>query len=616
MDENCLVSEFASKLTQAASKGIARKDPILDTLGRYSVLDDQTGGEVWSGWRKAFNHGLRCYAALKVIPKAAFPSEESRDQFAREVQMAVRIRHRNLAAVFPLETISESYLYAIEFCDGETLVDRILENGCLETLEALNVARQIAEGLDAAGSAGLMHRDISADNIVLLQEDDEIAVKVMGLALPSRSALQSLSTPARLDFRSPEEIAGKNVDVLSGIFSLGGLLYLMVAGPEKYALFRARLMENEAENPFAHDEELSYRVSMVVGDAVYHDPKKRIATFTQLVEAIDRALTAPEPATIEPVVTVAQAEELVAAPIAAPAEISRPPEIAEKAPVTTITPKSVEPRPGELMIPPELLKLAQPGRALRLNRVGGESPERLTAYIGSSFHIGRLGQLELVTRFLPRTKANDTKSKRISKVHVTAKCKEKQILLFDGDGRGTKESASANGSAFQSKALSPTNPLPLVESGELRLAGVYSIKVVPLLGETNEAPVIANLRDWIGTIEESAPSMNGVVVFSPKERSEVDVILWLFSTATFGISGSLLDFILTPGERAIGALRYFGGYFWLEQKSTEALLVDDLRLGMGEIAPLTTGQTVEVKGIKYTVDIQELEAATKRLRAE
>ena len=240
------------------------------------------------------------------------------------------------------------------------------------------------------------------------------------------------------------------------------------------------------------------------------------------------------------------------------------------------------------------------------NRLGAESAEQVAVYTGNSFYIGRLGQLELVTRFLPRNKANDTKTKRISKVHITAKCKEKQILLFDGDGRGTKESASANGSSFQSKRLSPTNPLPLVEAGELGLAGVYSIKVVPLLGETNEAPVIANLRDWVGATDESAPSMNGVVVFGPREPSEVNVTLWLFSTATFGISGSSLDFILMPGERAIGAMRYFGGYFWLEQKSTEALLVDDLRLGIGEIAPLTTGQTVEVTGIKYAVNIPKI----------
>ena len=590
----------------------------MDTVGRYTVLEDQAArpGEA-TGWRKAFNHGLRCYAALKVVPKAAFPSEESRQQFGREVQIAARVRHRNLAAVFPLETISDSYLYATEFCEGEALTDRIVGGGCFEPLDALEIVKQIAAGLEAASSDGLIHRDISADNIIVLQEDDEIVAKVMGLALPSRSAAKAEFTPAqRFDLRSPEEIAGKEIDVRSSIFSLGALLYLMVGGPEKYALFRTSLMQNRAENPFAHDRELSHRIRTVARDAVHYDPKERVSTIPQFVETIDQALTAPEPVAIEPVVAVAPQEEVAVAPITTPPEISRPLEVAEKTPMTTVMPKSVEPGPGELMIPPELLKVAQPGRALRLNRVGGKSPEQLAIYTENSFHIGRLGQLELVTRFLPRTKANDTKTKRISKVHITAKCKGKQILLVDGDGRGTKESASANGSVFQGKALSPMNPVPLVDPGELRLAGVYSIKVIPLLGEKSEAPVIANLSDWIGPIDESNPSSNGVIVFIPEERSEVEVTLWLFSTARFGLGGSSLNFVLAAGEPAIGALRYFGGYFWIEQKSTEALLVDDLRLGIDEIAPLTTGQIVEVKGIKYSVDIQELEAPTRRLTAE
>jgi hypothetical protein len=265
------------------------------------------------------------------------------------------------------------------------------------------------------------------------------------------------------------------------------------------------------------------------------------------------------------------------------------------------------------MVPPELLQVAQPGRALRLNRVAVESPEQIAIHVGNSFRIGRLGHVELVTRFLPRNKANDTKSKRLSKVHVTAKCEGKQILLFDGDGRRTEVSGSANGSTFQTKALSPTNALPLVESGELQLARVYSIKVIPLLKETNEVPVIVNLNDWIGQVAESGSSLNGVIVFIPNEHSDVDVTLWLFSTAVFGVSGSSLDFTPRAAGPTIGALRYFGGFFWIEQKSTAALLVNDLRLGIGEIAPLTTGQTLEVNGIKYAVNIEDLESPTKRL---
>ena len=249
----------------------------------------------------------------------------------------------------------------------------------------------------------------------------------------------------------------------------------MEAGLEKYKEFRARLKENEAQDPFENAEDLSHRVSMVVRQTICQEPNKRIATFGELIDAIDRARTAPEPSPVQPVATVPQTDDVARAQIITPPEISSPPEVVE-AMLPIKTPQEfMEPAPGELMILPELLKVAQPGRALRLNRVGAESPEQIAVHVGNSFRIGRLGHLELVTRFLPRNKANDTKTKRLSKVHVTARCEEKQILLFDGDGRRKEVSGSANGSTFQTKALSPTNPLRLVESGELQLARVYSI---------------------------------------------------------------------------------------------------------------------------------------------
>jgi serine/threonine protein kinase len=555
---------------------------------------------------------LRCYVGLTVIPKAAFPSGDERQQFENEVLTAAGIHHRNVASVFPLQVINDSYLYAMEFCNGETVAARATRSDGLEAIEAFDIATQIAAGLEAISAAGLRHRNIGPDNVMVLEEDGELLVKVLGLALPGGSNVESFSLASQgADFRSPEEIAGKDIDIRSGIYSLGALLYFMEAGLEKYQEFRARLNENVAQNT----KDLSYRVSMVVRQTICQEPNKRIATFNEFIDAVDRARVAPEPSVIEPVPTVPQAYD-IARPQITPPPISSPPQAFESmAPVKT-APEFKESAVGELMIPPELLNVAQAGRALRMNRVGVESPEEIVVHVGNSFRIGRLGHLELVTRFLPRNKANDTKSKRLSKVHVTAKCERNQILLFDGDGSGKQVSGSANGSTFQTKPLSPTTPFPLVESGELQLARVYSIEVVPLLGEMNEEPAIVNSDDWSGSIIETAPSVNGVILFVARERSEAAVTLWLFSTAAFRVSGSSLDFTLPGAGPPIGALRYFGRYFWIEQQSTAELLVNGLRLGIGEIAPLTTGQTVEVNGgIKYAVNVEDFEPVTRRLTA-
>lgn len=568
----------------------------MDKLGRYSLLADESGAPVQGTgnlWRKAFNYDLRCYAAVTLISKAAFPSEESRERFTREVGVATGIRHCNMASVFPLELIEESYLYAMEFCDGETLAARAQRSGCLEALDALNIAKQIAAGLEAASSAGILHRNITPANVMVLEEDDELSVKVLGLALPGGGTFGGLSPALETDFRSPEEIAAKEVDVRSGIYSLGALLYFMEAGPEKYGHFRTSLLGGATNNLFRDGEDLSHRISMVVRRAVCQDPKERIATFAEFVVAIDQARIAPEPPEIQAIDVPLRTEDATEAP-ASPA-----PELREKAAQTT------DLREGELTIPVELLSVAQPGTVLRFNRVEANSRERVVAFVGNTFRIGRAAEAQLVTRFLPRNKVNDAQTKRLSKIHVTLKCEGRDIFLSDGSG----VKRSANGSAFDGKLLSAENPIRFAQPGELKLADAYAIRIIPLLEDTNEAPAIANLEDWSGPNPDRNSTLAGAILFIPNEKNEADLTLWLFSVAAFGSSNvSPLDF---TSLSQFGALRYFRGCFWVEQRSTESLLLNGLALGRAEIAPLATGQTLEVKGSKYAVEIGDLSKQPK-----
>jgi serine/threonine protein kinase len=563
----------------------------LDKLGRYSLLADQSGAPAQGTgklWRKAFNYDLRCYAAVILIPKAAFPSEESRERFTREIGVATGIRHCNMASVFPLELIEESCLYAIEFCDGETLAALTQRSNCLEALDALNIAKQIAAGLEAANSSGLLHRNITADNVIVLQEDDDISVKVCGLGLPSAGTLKGTFTASpEADFRSPEEIAGKEIDVRSEIYSLGALLYFMAAELEAYQEFRVRSLAGETQKLLA--EQIPHRVRLVLRHAVGHNPAERVGTFAELIEEIDRARIAPEQPELQEIAVPVQTGEVVEVPTSPAAEIE------EKAT------KPAEPDEGELTIPVELLSVAQPGTLLRLNRIEAESRSAIVVWVGDTFRIGRASEAQLVTRFLPRNKTNDIETKRLSTIHVTVKSEGCELLLFDGSAI----KPSTNGSAFNGKALSAQKPIRLIEPGELKLANTYSIRMIPLLEESNGAPAIANLEGWRGPNNDNDrnTSLRGAVLFMANEKSDAGLTVWLFSTAAFGSSTvSPIDF---TSSAKIAALRYFRGCFWVEQRSTESLLLNGLALGRGEIAPLATGQTLEVKGSKYAVEIED-----------
>ena len=257
---------------------------------------------------KAFNNDLRCYAALRFIAYDAFPNDEGRNQFVGEARSASHIHHPSLASVFPLELIQQRYLYATEFCDGETLASRVARDGPLEMLPALTIMSQVAAGLELASSAGLLHRNISAGNIMLIQEDEEISVKVLDLALPSRMGAGPESILRQeYEFSAPEEIAGKAVDVRSGVYSLGALLYYMLAGAESYKLVRAKSLANE-EVSLDDTVGLSPHVAAILRNALCHDPARRAATFAELRDAIDKVLHAPKRLQLEVVALPAEAE--------------------------------------------------------------------------------------------------------------------------------------------------------------------------------------------------------------------------------------------------------------------------------------------------------------------
>lgn len=570
----------------------------METLGRYNLLEDPGGAPVQLGsWRKAFNYALRCYATVRVIPGTAFPDEASREQFTREADIATRIRHPNIASVFPLESANGRYVYAMEFCDGEILSQRVASTGSVETNDALNIASQIATGLEGAVSAGLIHRDLTADNVLLMEDEEEnISVKLLGLGLPSRREIEKTSaTLPEADFRSPEEIAGNNPEVQSLIYSIAALLYFMQVGPEKYTLFRSKSLEGGPEVSLDQTQ-CSPEISFVLKSALCREPAKRTQTFAELVDLIDKARTGaipPPPVSVapppQPAVEVTPSPELAEAP---PPPVPQPTEPEQK---------KTEHRPGELSIPAEFLGTAETGNVLTLTPIPSEAGRRVVVHAGNSFAIGRAAG-QLVTLFLPRNQANDKKSKVLSKVHVTARCEGEQVSLFDGNGI---DKPSSNGSALNGEALSLEKPTPILGGGEIKLAmraaEPYVVKVVQLPDDLKETRAITNIEEWRGPADGNDHRCSGAMLFTPVTQGSLDDTLWLLSVAGFGSAkGGHFNF---SASSSLGAFHYFRGCFWIEQRVDESIVVEGVDLGASHIAPLASGFTVEVMDSKFRVEI-------------
>ena len=214
--------------------------PEAILFDHYEVLtrDDGSPYELGRGAMgityKAFDTSLRITVALKVINAAYLDSEVARQRFVREARSAAKLRHRHVASVFHLGTEGDTWFYAMEFIDGETVEAVIKRQGPLAPAMALTITAQVARALNAATQHGLVHRDIKPANLMLVREDDELVAKVIDFGLAKTSVTGDPEDAATLSmggfvgtphFASPEQLEERDIDVRSDIYSLGVTLW-------------------------------------------------------------------------------------------------------------------------------------------------------------------------------------------------------------------------------------------------------------------------------------------------------------------------------------------------------------------------------------------------------
>ena len=179
--------------------------------------------------------------ALKLLPSYFTTNEERLRRFQQEARAASALNHPNIITIHEIGQVESRNFIATEFVDGETLRER-MRRGALSLPESLDIAIQICGALAASHKAGIVHRDIKPENIMLRRDG---YVKVLDFGLAKLAEQQESATQARaggnvnissglvmgtVKYMSPEQAQGLHVDQRSDIFSLGVVLYEMVAG--------------------------------------------------------------------------------------------------------------------------------------------------------------------------------------------------------------------------------------------------------------------------------------------------------------------------------------------------------------------------------------------------
>ncbi|MDR3406780.1 MAG: SUMF1/EgtB/PvdO family nonheme iron enzyme [Chthoniobacter sp.] len=297
--------------------------PQPEKFEHYELLKNQDGSfaELGHGAMgvtyKAVDTNLHCHVALKVISAAHLDDPTAEERFLREARGAAQLRHRNVASVFHLGNCGDSYFYAMEFIEGETVDARVKRDGPLAPLVALDIASQVAAALIAALKQGLIHRDIKPSNIMLVREDDgELIAKVIDFGLVKNAligstagALTSTGFVGTPYFASPEQLDQRSEDIRSDIYSLGVTLWFMLTGKPTFMGSVASVIAQHLDKPPAF-ESLAVLPTCVVNvlrqmlekdvDARIQSPQELRAELKRCIDILQAAGRSPEsqPATM------------------------------------------------------------------------------------------------------------------------------------------------------------------------------------------------------------------------------------------------------------------------------------------------------------------------------
>ena len=238
--------------------------------------------------------------ALKVLPLRLAAKTQYLERFKREAMALMRIEHENVVRAYDFGGSEEYYYLALEFVEGETLDSVIKREGALPERRALDLARQIARGLAATAAAGLVHRDVKPENVIvtaadvaklvdfgivkLLDHEEEGAVTVAGT---------TVGTPFYI---SPEQARGEDeLDIRSDLYSLGITLFQLTAGKVPFtgksqgAILVRHILE-EVPDPRTLRPDLSEDLARIVRRLTRKRREDRYAHPQEVVDAITQVL--------------------------------------------------------------------------------------------------------------------------------------------------------------------------------------------------------------------------------------------------------------------------------------------------------------------------------------
>ncbi|MGB0076524.1 MAG: tetratricopeptide repeat protein [Candidatus Sulfotelmatobacter sp.] len=270
--------------------------PMLQTGdvlgGRYEILQMLGEGGMGAVY-KARDRELDRFVALKLIrPElAANPSILAR--FKQELLLSREVTHRNVIRIYDLGDADGVKFITMEFVEGQDLRSLIQEKKKFPPEEAVELMQQVCRALEAAHTLGIIHRDLKPQNI-MRDQTGRILVMDFGLArmVEGDGMTQTGALVGTMEYMSPEQAMGKNLDQRSDLYSMGLILYELLTGkmPFKAESAVASLLKRNQEQaaPVSdHDRTIPRALSNIVAKCLERDPALRYQTATEFLQDLE-----------------------------------------------------------------------------------------------------------------------------------------------------------------------------------------------------------------------------------------------------------------------------------------------------------------------------------------
>lgn len=243
--------------------------------------------------------------ALKFLSRHISLDPVEKKRFLQEAQAAAALNHPNIAQVYAVEEVGDEMFIVMEFIDGKELRD-VIREGTLTIEERTSVAIQIARGLQAAHSRGIIHRDIKSGNIMLTAGHD---VKIMDFGLARMEGASHITragtTIGTVAYMSPEQLSGHDVDHRSDIWAFGVVLYELFCGelPFQGVYEPAIMYAITEEEPIAAstlNENVPERMATIINGCLQKDRNERYQNFDAVLADMEEGSSEPGKQAVQP----------------------------------------------------------------------------------------------------------------------------------------------------------------------------------------------------------------------------------------------------------------------------------------------------------------------------